>query len=772
MNNEKIKLIISYHKTSRILQSDIMLPVQVGASLSYDDLHIQRDDENDNISSDNKRLCELTAQYWAWKNIDADYYGFMHYRRHFIFSDIPDEADFGGLVHFEQIDDDYIEKIGLDDEHIQKEVLGYDIILPPRLDMWDFSCLSNEVQFSSLTNLHGRDFSTVCDVIKELYPEYTDAIERFRNGHYVYWYNMFIMKKRIFFEYCEWLFSILFEAEKRIDFSGYDSQEQRTLAFMAERLLSIFVFKYLTDNQNCKLKQLKMSFVRDTDVNSVHYNSDVIIRENYELLLRDRYEKGALVSIVIPLYNADAYIANCLFSFVNQTYKNIEIICVDDGSEDDSSEIIKATQRIDSRIKLIQQKNQFAGIARNNGFKMVNGKYVIFFDADDYAEPEFVEKMVAAIENSQSDIAICNAKGFNDITKREHYLGNSVLNKNALPYGKLVFSPSVVKNSVFQITAGWTWDKIFRVDLIRNNNILFQDLRSSNDALFVNIACALADRLVIVPEVLVVHRSHVVSSLEYTKSSHWECAVEMLRSLKKELIKRDLFKTYELSYINFCVGTIVAYLTSTYNLKTLSEMYLFVKNKLIEELGLFGYDKECFLDEKIFESFAYIEYHSLDEFICFHQNVFADALQNIDELLHDRDNIISIMDSTIVILNSKIATMTNDKHWYFPEENYPAATRFALYGFGKVGKDFARQLANSKHSELVAVIDKNHDAIDEPYLKDIKGGDMSILRNLEYDYVIISPRKTDVAKQIRSDLLDAGVEKNKIICPILEESNE
>ena len=134
LNKSDVKIFISYHKPGIVLESDIMAPIHVGAKLSTLDLGIQRDDEGDNISNKNPRLCELTAQYWAWKNIDTEYYGFMHYRRHFIFEDIEECTDSGGLVHFDHIDDNYLDKIGLSDENIRKALDGVDLILPFCLD--------------------------------------------------------------------------------------------------------------------------------------------------------------------------------------------------------------------------------------------------------------------------------------------------------------------------------------------------------------------------------------------------------------------------------------------------------------------------------------------------------------------------------------------------------------------------------------------------------------------------------------------------------------
>lgn len=262
---DKIKIFISYHKDSEMIESEIMTPIQVGAKNSATDLGILRDDEGVHISDKNDKYCELTAQYWAWKNAEADFYGFMHYRRHFVFQDIVYPFEDGRPVSYGSINKRYKEKIGLNDDTIQRCMEGFDLALPLAVDTSSWGAVSNEVQFSCLDNLHAVDFDLVCKTVLELYPDYDDVVWEFRTGHYAYWYNMFIMKKKIFTDYSKWLFHILEESEKKIDFVKYDKQETRTLAFMAERLLSIYLIKLLKDRPELKIKHLKMTFVYHTD---------------------------------------------------------------------------------------------------------------------------------------------------------------------------------------------------------------------------------------------------------------------------------------------------------------------------------------------------------------------------------------------------------------------------------------------------------------------------------------------------------------------------
>lgn len=265
---DKIKILISYHKESEIIKSEIMTPIQVGAKSSNIDLKVLRDDEGRNISDKNDKYCELTAQYWAWKNLDADYYGFMHYRRHFVFEESAHRLDPRAFLWYDRIDDSYKKDIGLNDVKIRRCVENVDIILPIVEDTSSWGAVSNEVQFSTLDNLHAVDFDIVCKTAIELYPDYYEAVQEFRTNHYAYWYNMFIMRKELFLNYSEWLFRILEASEKKINFTSYNQQETRTLAFMAERLFSIYLIKLFKSRPELKVKFLKMTFVYHTDKNS------------------------------------------------------------------------------------------------------------------------------------------------------------------------------------------------------------------------------------------------------------------------------------------------------------------------------------------------------------------------------------------------------------------------------------------------------------------------------------------------------------------------
>lgn len=123
------------------------------------------------------------------------------------------------------------------------------------------------------------------------------------------------------------------------------------------------------------------------------------------------------VSVIVPVYNVEAYLENCLESISNQTEKNIEIIVVDDGSPDKSGEIAEKYQLKDSRVKVIHKKNGGLSDARNSGLDVAKGKYICFIDSDDWIEHDYIELLIEGIEKNEADISVLKIKKINDYSK-------------------------------------------------------------------------------------------------------------------------------------------------------------------------------------------------------------------------------------------------------------------------------------------------------------------------------------------------------------------
>lgn len=267
--HNSISIFISSHKPAEHIEGKYFIPIQVGAALPGKkkiDGFIQ-DNTGDNISDKNLRFCELTSQYWAWKNVDSDYYGFFHYRRYLGFNtSFSKNESIWGTLEEPRFSDSLVKKYNLDDKSVKALVEQYDIVLPEIKDITVMPGHSKNIrqQYASSGYLHEKDLAIMMDVLKEKYPEFYPYAISFMSGHKSYLNNMFIMKKDIFNKYCEWLFDILFECDKRIDYTDYSVEAIRTPGHLAERLLNIYI-AYLKDNNDYKIKELPTVVLLDTE---------------------------------------------------------------------------------------------------------------------------------------------------------------------------------------------------------------------------------------------------------------------------------------------------------------------------------------------------------------------------------------------------------------------------------------------------------------------------------------------------------------------------
>lgn len=245
-----LKILVVTHKNYWMPNESIYLPVLVGTNNL--DRKILRDNKGANISYKNKNYCELTAMYWAWKNLKLDkkdYIGLCHYRRYFT----------------DKIKKSIFEKknIKLRRDSIMKEIKyrqilkRYDIILPKKTLLNEkFEILTVKEQYSRSHNK--RDIELVRNVIENLYPEDVVFFDEIMLQKKIYMYNMFIMSKELFDEYCEWLFNILFSLEKCIDISDYDEYQSRVYGFLGERLFNIWLLK-----KKLKIYETDVVFLED-----------------------------------------------------------------------------------------------------------------------------------------------------------------------------------------------------------------------------------------------------------------------------------------------------------------------------------------------------------------------------------------------------------------------------------------------------------------------------------------------------------------------------
>ena len=182
-------------------------------------------------------------------------------------------------------------------------------------------------------------------------------------------------------------------------------------------------------------------------------------------------EREILVSVVMPVYNACRYLRPAIESVMAQTLREIEIICVDDGSTDTSLDMIKIFQSQDDRIRIITQTNAGAGIARNNGLKRARGEYVAFLDADDFYEPEMLETLYTAAKEKDLDIAIAKYDIFDN--KKSNFRENNENEHHKIYADGAVTSKNEHPDFILESTSGAAWNKLFKRSFIFEKGITF-----------------------------------------------------------------------------------------------------------------------------------------------------------------------------------------------------------------------------------------------------------------------------------------------------------
>ena len=228
--------------------------------------------------------------------------------------------------------------------------------------------------------------------------------------------------------------------------------------------------------------------------------------------------QGAKVSIVVPVYNAGKYLRPCLDSIANQTFRNVEVICVDDGSTDDSTAILSEYASRDRRFTVVRQVNQGAAVARNAGMDRVTGDWLLVFDADDVLHEKALEVAVARGTRENADVVLVGHRTFDDSTPPPS-LG-----------GEIRWRTVGRDADLFRLARGWAWDKLWRTDLVREGGFRFQPLPIANDLLFTYGALSAAERIVVTATPFVAHRAHP-GSIETTRDRCPLAPIEAVRAL-------------------------------------------------------------------------------------------------------------------------------------------------------------------------------------------------------------------------------------------------
>ena len=255
-------------------------------------------------------------------------------------------------------------------------------------------------------------------------------------------------------------------------------------------------------------------------------------------------EKKPKVSVIAPVYNVEAYLQQFIDSVIDQTFKEWELILVDDGSEDNSLSIAKTYAQTNDNIICIQNEHRNAGYARNTGLDAAVGDYVLFLDSDDYCRDNMIERMFEAAQDNDADIVLCQADYYSEkygVTKPMTW----VLNRDKMPSdGKECYNRETNSAYLFQSTIISPWNKLIKRKLLMENQIKAQDQIAANDVVLSCVSLACANRIFPLFESLYVQRRDNPNSITgnlSTEEKHM-CGYSASLGLLKELERLGLYE--------------------------------------------------------------------------------------------------------------------------------------------------------------------------------------------------------------------------------------
>ena len=357
---------------------------------------------------------------------------------------------------------------------------------------------------------------------------------------------------------------------------------------------------------SCAYRTGKALLSAPAAVNQFRYNVKTRGKKYALWSVKNKFDKNSIyVSIIMPVYNAGQFVRACLETIQNQTLKNIEVICVNDGSEDASLSVLEEFAKKDKRFRIINKENTGAGDCRNIGLKEAKGEYVLFLDADDKFHPELCDKAYFRAKTDKADICCVGAVRFNMQTKKNEPM-NWVLRKELLPKN-IPFQKEQLGNQFFQMTSGCPWSKMFRREFILKHGLQFQNLQNANDLYFVRTAMALAENMTYVNEQLVTYRFAAGGNTQSTKHKAPLEFYKAYKALKERLEKEGVYSKVEQSFVNLVLDDCVFNFRTTQTPEAKDLISTTLKKEGFEYFGFDNYPETYFYNKASYKEYLDIK---------------------------------------------------------------------------------------------------------------------------------------------------------------------
>ena len=364
----------------------------------------------------------------------------------------------------------------------------------------------------------------------------------------------------------------------------------------------------------------------------------------------DKFASDIRVSVVMPVYNAEKVLRKTLEGLLVRNEIGFEVICVDDGSTDGSLDILREIEAADERVRVVTQANAGAGAARNTGMDLAVGEYLAFLDADDMYDPTMLRLAYNRARVHDADVVVFRSDQYFEDTGTYAPAAYTIHNR-LLPPGQ-GFSGDEIRQDVFKVFVGWPWDKLFRASFVRENNLRFQEIRTSNDLLFVFSAIVRAQSITTMSDVLAHHR-RASGTLSVTREKSWDACHEALLALRGQLREWGLFERREQDFVNYCVHFLLWHLNSLSG-EALTGMHAALKDEWADEFGITGRSREYFYNEDEYRAFQMAIELDTADYLAWRA---AEVKREGDARVAARDDKIAELDATLAAREREMRTL-------------------------------------------------------------------------------------------------------------------
>lgn len=430
-------------------------------------------------------------------------------------------------------------------------------------------------------------------------------------------------------------------------------------------------------------------------------------------------ERIPKVSVVIAVYNAEMYLRQCMDTVCGQTLKEIEIICVDDGSTDESTEILQEYAKKDKRICILHHMHTGMGAAgaRNMGLAVAKGEYIIFWDADDYFDLELLEKSYIRAEKTNADVIMFDAQKFH--SESGGFIQSKTLQTSLLP-DDYVFAWAEYPTYIFQAPIGTAWALFIRRQCIIENGLEFQSIYYTDDFFFAYSILICARRVSVIREKLLYYRVNHAQSQTCNRSKSPLSPLQACEKVKMWMEERGVYAIYRKSFINRVADFCGWYLNTLLEHKAFTTLFEQLKNGGLQKLGLAEANADDFYDPYLYHWKNNILFMSCEEYLFWR-------------------------------MREQAGFQFNTKY-SFPANLVTAEDRIVLYGAGARGRAYYIENLVRRHCRIVQWVDDDYQYWGEPVEHPEK------LIHTSFDKIIIAIEDGEERERVREKLIAFGIE--------------